>query len=127
MRKPTRLFAASVFLLSWTAAVLVHPATAQEKRAASKGEATIKEIEQNDKVRVYEVTYQPGDTLPSVKRPMRVVHVFKGGTLERTYEDGKKETLEWKTGDTKVINEEKAYGLKNVGKTAIHFLIVAVK
>jgi len=130
MRKSSGLFTAAVFLVSLVAGVAANPALAEEKKSVSKaaaGEATIKEIEQNDKVRVYEVTYKPGDGLPSAKRPMRVVHVIGGGMLERTFEDGTKETVEWKTGDTKIVSEEKPYALKNVGKGVIHLLIVAVK
>jgi len=90
-------------------------------------EAKPKEIQQNDKVRVYEITYAPGDTSPVVKRPMRVIYAIHGGTFERTYDDGSKERAEWKTGETRIISEERAYGLKNVGKSTIHLYIVAMK
>ena len=90
-------------------------------------DATQKEVGQNDKLRVYETTYQPGDVSPSQKRSMRVVHALKGGTLERTYADGTKETVVWKTGDTKIISEEKPYAVKNVGKGVVRLLIVALK
>lgn len=90
-------------------------------------EPTQKDIEQNDKVRVYETTYQPGDVSPSQKRSMRVVHVLEGGTLERTYSDGKKETVVWKTGDTRIAADERPYAVKNTGKGAVRLLIVALK
>lgn len=90
-------------------------------------EATIKEIQQNDKVRVYEATYVPGDTSPVAKRPMRVIYAIHGGTFERTYADGSKERSEWKTGETRIITEERPYGVKNVGKGVIHLYIVALK
>lgn len=90
-------------------------------------EVTRKEIQQNEKVRVYEATYQPGDFSPTNKWPMRVVHAMKGGTLERTYEDGKKETFVWKTGETRIISEERPYAIKNVGKGVVRLLIVALK
>src|SRR5579864_6789451 len=45
--------------------------------AAFAGERVVKEIQQNDKVRVYEATYQPGDTSPMAKRSgTRVVYVI---------------------------------------------------
>lgn len=123
MRKSQGLSSALLVAAALLAALIAVPASAQNK----PGEATIKEIEQNDKVRVYEVTYKAGETLPSAKRPMRVVHAIQGGTLERTFEDGKKEAVEFKSVETKIINEEKPYALKNPGKSVIHLLIVAVK
>jgi len=65
-----------------------------------------KYLDSNDKLRVIEVTFKPGDTAPSAKRPMRVVHAYTGGTLERTYDDGTKETVQLKTGETRIISEK---------------------
>jgi hypothetical protein len=133
MAKATGRLAALVFALFVLAGLAANPASAQEKKMeksaqkAAAGEVTLKEIEQNDKLRVYEAIYQPGDVSPSAKRAMRVVHALKGGTLERTYADGKKETLEWKTGETRIISEEQAYAVKNIGKGVVHLLVVALK
>ena len=133
MRKSTRLLVASLLPAFVLAGMVANPAMAQEKKMeksapkAVAGEATIKEIEQNDKVRVYESTYKPGDVTPSAKRPMRVVHAIKGGTLERTYADGKKETVQWKTGETRIVSEERPYAVKNIGKGVVHLLVVATK
>jgi cell division protein FtsI/penicillin-binding protein 2 len=114
------------------AGVVATPAMAQEKTAkkmekGKAGQLVIKEIAQNDKLRIYEAIFNPGDTSPSVKRPMRAVYTIKGGTLERTYEDGKKENIAWKTGESKLIGEERPYALKNVGKTVIRLHIVQLK
>jgi hypothetical protein len=119
-----------VFLLAGGAA---NPVMAQEKKVetsvqkAVAGEVMVKEIEQNDKLRVYEATFKPGDVLKSAKRPMQVIHVIKGGTLERTYTDGTKETVQWKTGDTRIISEERPFGVKNIGKGVVHLLVIASK
>jgi len=99
------------------------PVRAEDK----KGEPVVKEIQQNDRVRVAEVTFKPGDSSPSAKRPMRVVHAIKGGSLERTFEDGSKETAQWKAGETKILTEERPYAIKNVGKTAVQLLVVYLK
>ena len=70
MRKSTRLLVASL-LPAFVLAGMANPATAQEKKMgktaakAPAGEVTLKEIEQNDKLRVYEATYKPGDVSPS--------------------------------------------------------------
>jgi hypothetical protein len=133
MRKSTRLLVASLLPAFVLAGMVANPAMAQEKKMektapkAPAGEVTLKEIEQNDKLRVYEATYKPGDVSPSAKRPMRVVHAIKGGTLERTYADGKKETVQWKTGETRILTEEKPYAVKNIGKGVVHLLVVATK
>jgi hypothetical protein len=123
MTKPTGVTAAML----WSAAMLVGIASSPALAQGNKGEATIKEIQQNDKVRVYEVIYQPSDVSPSLKRPMRVIHALKGGKLERTYDDGKKEVSEWKTGETRIVSEERPYAVKNIGKGVVHLFIVALK
>jgi quercetin dioxygenase-like cupin family protein len=133
MTKSTGLLAASLFLAFVLAGVVANPALAQEKKMdksvqkAAAGQVTVKEIEKNDKLRVVEVTLKPGDTAPSVKRPMRVVHAFTGGTLERTYDDGTKEAVQWKAGDTRIISEEKPYAIKNTGKSVVRLLVVEAK
>jgi len=78
-------------------------------------------------LRVVEVTFKPGDVSPSAKRPMRVVHTYAGGTFERTYDDGTKETVQFKTGETRIISEERPYAIKNIGKSVIRLLAVEVK
>jgi|ERR1700680_739310 quercetin dioxygenase-like cupin family protein len=132
MTKSPGLLAALVFPAFVLAGMVANPVFAQEKKTenvqkAAAGEVTLKEIEQNDKLRVYEATYKPGDVSPSTKRPMRVIHALKGGTLERTYSDGTKETVKYKTGDTRIISEEKPYAVKNIGKGVVRLLVVAVK
>ena len=115
MTKSSLLLAVSLFAL---------PVFADEGKA---GAPAIKEIQQNDRVRVAEVTYKPGQVSPSAKRPMRVVHALKGGSLERTFEDGTKEAAQWKTGETKILTEERPYAVKNVGKGDVRLLVVYLK
>ncbi len=115
------------------AGAVADSALAQEKKMessaqpAAAGTVTIKEIAQNEKLRVYEATYKPGEVSPTAERPMRVVHALKGGTLQRTYADGTKESVQWKTGDTKLISETRAYAVKNIGKGDVRLLVIAVK
>lgn len=123
------LLAPAIFV----AGAIATPAVAQEKKAEKKmakakaREVTLKEIQQNDKLRLYEATFKPGDTAPSVKRPMRAVYAISGGTLERTYEDGKKEKTVWKAGEGRILSEERPYAIRNVGKTTVRLVVVAVK
>jgi hypothetical protein len=80
------------------AGMVAMPAVAQDKAApkmekAKAGEVVIKEISQNDKLRVYEATFKPGDTGANATRPLRAVYAISGGKFERTYEDGKKQDI----------------------------------
>jgi hypothetical protein len=109
----------------WSASLLaLPPGLAQSSDA---GQVVVKDIEQNEKVRVYEAIFNPGDISPSAKRPMRVVHVLKGGVLERTYADGTTEKIIWKNGQTRILQEERDYALKNVGKTKIDLIVTSLK
>lgn len=133
MMKSKALFAALIFPAIVLSGAVENLALAQEKKIEKSdpkgvsGEVTTKEVEQNDKVRVYESTFNPGDVAKSAKRPMRVIHAIEGGTLERTYDDGKKEIIPWKTGETRIITEERPYAVKNIGKSVVHLLIVVPK
>jgi len=52
---------------------------------------------------------------------------LKGGTLQRSYADGKKETVVWKTGEVRWTAPSPAYTVKNIGKTDILLYIVQLK
>jgi hypothetical protein len=115
------------------------PAMAQDKAKdakaapaakAEKGKITRKVLIDNDKVLVLENTYRPGDVNTEVLTSYRIQHILQGGTLERTYADGKKEKVELKTGATRVLESPKpgqTYSTKNIGKTTIVNLIVSLK
>lgn len=86
-----------------------------------------KVLAENDKVRVYEVRFKPGDEGEAVTRAFRVVRALRGGTIMRTYADGKTEKVEWKTGEVKLRGPDPVFTPKNVGKTEIWFYIVQPK
>jgi negative regulator of sigma E activity len=111
------------------AGVIATPALAQEKKA-SKGapEVTRKAITENDKVKVYEVTYALGAENKGIaSSTTRVVRALKGGTIERRFADGKTEKVVYKDGDVRIAQPGPAYTTKNVGKTTIHFYVVELK
>ena len=107
------------------------PALAQDKgkakAAGKKGEPAVKVYYENDAVRVFEVTYKPGDGGPAVERPLRIIRVLKGGTLSLAYPDGKKDKLVWKTGEVKVREATPAYAVSNQGKSDVQLYVVYVK
>ncbi len=127
----------------WVAALMlagavVTPAIAQDKAKdakaapaanAEKGKATIKVLVDNDKFRVTEIHYRPGDVGEDDRSQFRVNRTLQGGTLERTYPDGKKERLELKTGQVRYLEPSKGgnYTVTNVGKTSVVSYSVRLK
>jgi negative regulator of sigma E activity len=127
MRKlATASLAVLAFVLSGS---MVNSAMAQAKKA-EKGAATatMKVIAENAKARAYEITFAPGAENTAVpSSSVRVVRALKGGTLQRTYLDGKKENVVYKTGEVKLNEPGPGFTTKNVGKSAIKLYIVQVK
>jgi hypothetical protein len=110
------------------ALVVASPALAQDKAKAEKGKPVMKVLAENDKVRAWEITYKPGDENTAVpSSTTRVVRALKGGTLMRTYTDGKTEKVEWKAGEARINAPSGQYTAKNVGKTDIVLYVVLVK
>ena len=141
MKKSVRFFSGILVPAVALALVIANPAMAQgmakDTKAApaakaEKGKSTVKVLLDNDKVRVFERTYKPGDTndeVPSAN--YRVNRTIKGGTLERTYANGKKEKTEVKTGTVRWLEPAKGagdkYTVKNVGKTEVVSFVIVLK
>jgi len=124
---------AGLLVPAFLAAGVIAPAMAQEKKAEKKmdkavaGKAVQKILLENDRVRVYEVTFKPGDEGANVERPYRIVRAVTGGTIERNYPDGKKQKVEWKAGEVKQLGPDKPYVPKNIGKTNVVLYGVELK
>ena len=140
MKNPIRLFASLVVPAVMLAFATATPAMKHEmdkakgaKAApaakAEKGTAKLTVLAENDKVRVFEVQYKPGDENKAVpSSSFRVVRALKGGTLMRNYADGKTQKVEWKTGEVRFVDPDKsAYATKNIGKTEILLYVVVLK
>ena len=131
-------FAVSIIIPAFImAGGVANSAVAQDKGKAApaakaeKGKATIKVLVDNDKFRVWESHSRPGDVNTEDRSRFRVNRTLQGGTLERTYADGRKETLELKTGTVRYLEPPKSaaenYTVKNIGKTTVVQYIVAIK
>ena len=106
----------------------VSQALAEEQKAKARpARIPTNVLFENDKVRVQEVTFKPGDQGPNVPRPFRIIRVLEGGTMQHTYPDGKTETVVYKTGEVKVYEADKPYVPKNIGRSYITFYVVALK
>ena len=90
MKKSASLVASVIVSAFMVGGGFAAAAKAQEK-------AEIRELFENDKVRVYESRLKPGVEGPSVERPFRVVRALTDGTIQRIYPDGKTETVQKRT------------------------------
>ena len=125
-----RYFAAVVSATALVLSGLATNAALGQDKKADKGaaKATIKVLQENDKVRVFETTFAPGAVNTAVpSSATRVVRALSGGTLERTYADGKKEKVVYKTGEVRINQPSPAYTVKNIGKSEVKLYVVHVK
>ena len=137
MKNSVHFFAGLLVSAFTLAGMTAQPAMAQDKAKdakaapaakAEKGKPTIKVLAESDKAKAYTVQYKPGDENKTIANAStRVVRALKGGTLLRTYADGKTEKAEWKTGDVKIRGAEGPYTAKNTGKTEILLYVVQLK
>ena len=102
---------------------------AQEKAKSPAGNYQIKKLFENDKVVVTENVFKPGgESENRVRNYFRVVRVLRGGTMETTWADGKKEVFDRKAGDVYAGGPDTmAFKTKNTGKTDVVLYVVRVK
>ena len=124
MSKSAGVLAGLLILAIIAAGAVAAPAMAQEKKAAQR---TQKVFIDNDKVRVTETTFKPGEVSPSIERPYRITRVIKGGKTVRTYADGKTVEREFKTGEVFAAGPDKPYSAKSISKTDIVLYSVNLK
>ena len=102
------------------------PKAAAETKA-SAGQGTRKVLIDNEKVIVVETRYKPGEASEMRERNARVTRALTSGDMERTYADGKKEKVTYKTGQVRINEASPAFTTKNIGKSEIKLYIVQVK
>lgn len=103
------------------ALIAFSPAIAQPKPGMSKT------VFENDKIQVGDNVLKPGEQSPSQDRSGRVLYYISGGTLERTFADGTKETIVRKTGQSMMNTEKRLYAVENTGKTTVHVITIKLK
>ena len=87
----------------------------------------MKVLVDNDKVRVTESVFKPGEENPMEARGYQINRVLKGNTtVERRHKDGKVEKIEWKEGGVYQSGPDFA-SAKNVGKGEVTLYTVTVK
>lgn len=79
----------------------------------------------NERVRVLEATFQPGDRAAMHSHPDHVVYVIRGGRATITTE-GKTETQEFNAGDA-IFLKAQSHEVQNIGDTVIDLIVVELK
>ena len=111
----------------FVAVAVAQPAMAQDKKAAEKAPIRAQKVLiDNDRVRVSESVFKPGEVNPLIKRGYRVTRVLKGNTTVERTTDGKKEVIEYKEGAVFVAPAGMT-STKNIGKGEVTIYTVVLK
>ena len=109
--------AGTIAAMSW-----LNAASAAEKNSS-------KVVLENDKVRVKEAVFVPGDKKPGM-HTHEYPHVgvtIDGGTLQFNYPDGKTETAELKPGRVGYREANVTHEAVNIGKSTVRVIEVEIK
>ena len=82
-------------------------------------------IMENERVRVFNVTFEPGEIAAMHHHPDHVVYVLRGGKIKLTSE-GKTNVLDLETGKAIFINEQN-HEAENIGQSTLELLVVELK
>jgi hypothetical protein len=119
-----RMFPA-VTMASMIVAFWGSSAMGQEKKG--KEGRTVTVFVDNDRVKVYEGRFAPGDKSPQMsKRPDRVEFALTDAHMRHYHADGKIENVKWKAGEVK-WSERATYQQENVGTTEFRIRVVQLK
>jgi len=80
---------------------------------------------ENDRVRVFEVTFNIGDKAAMHHHPDHVVYVLEGGKMKLT-SGGKTDVLDLVDGDV-IFLKAQSHEAENVGQSTLELLVVELK
>lgn len=80
---------------------------------------------ENDRVRVFDVTFKIGDKAVMHHHPDHVVYVLEGGKMKLTSE-GKTDIYDLKEGDAMFLNAQ-SHEAENIGQSTLELLVVELK
>jgi beta-alanine degradation protein BauB len=83
-------------------------------------------VMENDRVRVFDVGFKPGQKTVMHGHPDHVVYVLSDFTLHLTAPDGTSQVVPLKTGQT-IFMEAGPHAAQNIGKTEGHALVIELK
>ena len=81
---------------------------------------------ENERVRVIEVSFKPGESAPTHSHPEHFVYVIAGGKLKITNSEGKVLDAELKNGDVLWLPAE-THSAVNTGDTEIRLIVNELK
>jgi quercetin dioxygenase-like cupin family protein len=81
---------------------------------------------ENDRVRVFDARFKPGEKAALHSHPDHVVYVINGGKLKLTPSNGEPQELDIKAGQV-LWMDATSHTAENLGKTDVHFLVVELK
>ena len=83
-------------------------------------------IMENNRVRVFDVWFKPGEKAAMHKHPDHVMYIFNNGKLKMTTLQGEIQEVDLKTGQA-IWMDATAHTAENPGKTDVHLLVVELK
>jgi quercetin dioxygenase-like cupin family protein len=81
---------------------------------------------ENDRVRVFDVAFKPGDKAVMHGHPDHVVYVIEGGTNRLSFPNGKSTEIGLKAGQALWLDAGQ-HETVNVGKSNVHLLVFELK
>lgn len=81
---------------------------------------------ENERVRVMEVTFQPGQKIAEHSHPEHFIFVEQGGSLQIVHPDGSTMDANLKAGDIVWVNAETHWAV-NTGDTVVRLLVTELK
>jgi quercetin dioxygenase-like cupin family protein len=81
---------------------------------------------ENDRVRVLDARFKPGEKAAMHMHPDHVIYIFNDGKLKLTPSKGKTQELDLKAGQV-IWMDATSHTAENLGKTDVHLLVVELK
>ena len=97
-----------------------------EQDALQAASNVTKLIMENDRVRVLDVWFKPGEKATMHTHPDHVMYIFNNGKLKLTSSTGKPQVMDLKAGQT-IWMDATSHTVENLGKTDVHLLVVELK
>lgn len=101
--------------------------TAISTAIADSGKAVRTVLAEDDRFQVFEIRQKPGEVNEASTSGTRIIRALSGGSLLRTYADGKTERSDWKTGEVQIQGPGPQYSVRNVGDTEVVLYVVRPK
>ena len=83
-------------------------------------------IMENDRVRVFNARFKPGEKAAMHSHPDHIMYIFNDGKLKLAPSKGKTQELNLKAGQT-IWMDATTHAVENLGKTDFHMLVVELK